>query len=119
MRTQRGAPSPLPEGAVSAVAAAAAISAASATTGSILLSTVILVAHRIMTAQSRLLLARGLVEVSLQKPLILINRTQAEPRGERFHSCWQGRVTHTARHYLSVLERGYTRVHEYRLTDTT
>lgn len=46
--------------------------------------------------------AAYLVEVRLQKPLILIDRTQAEPRGERFHSCWQGRVTHTARHYLSV-----------------
>lgn len=49
--------------------------------------------------------AAYLVEVRLQKPLILIDRTQAEPRGERFHSCWQGRVTHTARHYLSVCGR--------------
>lgn len=37
-----------------------------------------------------------LAEASLQKPLILIDRTQAEPRGERFHSCWQRRVAHAA-----------------------
>lgn len=29
-----------------------------------------------------------LVEVRLKKPLILVDRTQAEPRGERFHSGW-------------------------------
>lgn len=29
-----------------------------------------------------------LVEVRLKKPLILVDRTQAEPRGERFHSSW-------------------------------
>lgn len=44
----RRAPSPLTESAVSAAAA-------SAGTGPILLSTVVLVAHRIMTVQSRLL----------------------------------------------------------------
>lgn len=44
----------------------------------------------------------------LPKPLILIDRKHAEPRGERFHSCWQGRVTHT-RHHLSVCVRARAR----------
>jgi len=63
----RGASSPLTKGAVSATAAAAvaaaaaaAVVVAAAAAGSILLSTVILVAGRVMIAQSRLLLARGL-----------------------------------------------------------
>jgi len=64
-----------------------------------------------------------LVEMRLQKPLILIDRTQAEPRGERFHSCWQGRVTHTARHYFSVWKARAvlvgTRGHTHARTNTT
>jgi len=59
----RGASSPLTEGAVSAAAASAA-------TRPILLSTVVLVAHRIMTAQSRLLFARGLQPEKSTKNLI-------------------------------------------------
>lgn len=72
-RAHRCAPSPLTEGAVSA--------ATSATTGPIFLSMVVLVTHRIMTAQSRLLLARRLQPERPTKNLIQPGQMRYAIRG--------------------------------------
>lgn len=71
MRAHRSTPSPLTKSAVSAAAAAAATAVAgSSAAGPIFLSTMVLVTHRIMIAQSRLLLARGLQPERPTKNLI-------------------------------------------------
>lgn len=64
----RGASSPLTEGTVGAATAAATVAAAAG--GPILLATVLLAARRVMIAQSRLLLARGLQPEKPTKNLI-------------------------------------------------